>query len=236
MAALALPVTACSNSVFSTTQSLSPVERQPQRFVTWSDAVPAYEFVPGDKIKVQFELTPELGEDALVSPDGTISLRAAGQVQAAGLTARQLQAAIAAAASKTLVHPVVVVALTESPGSQVFVGGAVTKPGAYLMPGRHGSFEAVQLAGGFTPEARLTEVVLIRRSDANRPMLRTVDLRSLMEGSDDHPDVPLMAGDIVFVPRNKISEVDLWVDSYLNRFVPFNKALAFSYVAGGSNH
>jgi protein involved in polysaccharide export with SLBB domain len=206
----------------------------PQGFSAWTDTLPPYQFSAGDKLKVQFELTPEMGEDVVVGPDGMISLRAGGQIQAEGRTTRQLQAAIASAAAKTLINPIVTVSLTESPGAPVFIGGAVTRPGAYTMIGRHGSFEAVQLAGGFSPEARMNEVVLIRRNAQNHPMLRTVDLRSLVEGSDDHPDVPLVSGDIVFVPRNKISEVDLWLDQYVNKFFPFTKAFAYSITSGST--
>lgn len=79
----------------------------------------------------------------------------------------------------------------------------------------------------------MNEIVLIRRNAQNHRMLRTVDLRSLVEGSDEHPDVPLVSGDIVFVPRNKISEVDLWIDQYLNKFFPFTKAFAYSITSGG---
>jgi protein involved in polysaccharide export with SLBB domain len=231
---VALPAAGCSDSVFSTTQSVSATERLPEGFTAWTDAVPAYQISAGDKLKVQFELTPEMGEDVVVGPDGMISLRAAGQLQAEGQTIRQLQGAIANAASKTLIKPIVTVSLTETPGAPIFVGGAVSRPGAYTMVGRHGSFEAVQLAGGFSSEARMNEVVLIRRNAQNRPMLRTVDLRSLVEGSDQHPDVPLVSGDIVFVPRNKISEVDLWIDQYLNKFFPFTKAFAYSITTGNT--
>jgi protein involved in polysaccharide export with SLBB domain len=229
-----LPVAGCSNSIFSTTQSTSTAEREPQGFRAWTDTPAPYEFAAGDKIKVQFELTPEMGEDAVVGPDGMISLRAAGQVQAEGQTVKQLQDAIARASAKTLVSPTVTVSLTETPGAPIFVGGAVTKPGAYTMVGRHGSFEAIQLAGGFSTEARMNEIVLIRRNPQNQRMLRTVDLRSLVEGDDEHPDVPLVSGDIVFVPRNKISEVDLWIDQYLNKFFPFTKAFAYSITSGGT--
>lgn len=232
LAGLALPVAGCANSVFSTTQSVSITERSPERFAAWTDTVPDYQFSPGDKLKIQFELTPEMGEDAVVGPDGRISLRAAGQVQAAGETAQTLQDAIAKASSRTLINPKVTVALAENPGAPVYVGGAVNKPGAYTIVGRHGSFEAIQLAGGLGTEARMTEIVLIRRDQHNRPMLRTVDLRSMVEGNDAHPDVPLVSGDIVFVPRNKISEVDLWVDYYLNRLIPFSKAFSYSVNSG----
>ena len=233
-AVLLLSSGGCSDSVFSTTQTVQTAERSPEGFAAWGDAVPPYQFASGDKVRVQFLLTPEMSEDTVVAPDGTLGLRAAGQVQAAGLTAAQLQDAVARAAGKTLVRPVVTVSLSENLGTPIFVGGAVNKPGAYTMAGRHGAFEAVQLAGGFGTEARMTQVVLIRRNPQNRPMLRTVDLRGLIGGSDDHPDVPLAPGDIVFVPRNRISEVDLWIDQYLNKFVPFSKTFGYTINRNGT--
>ncbi len=45
--------------------------------------------------------------------------------------------------------------------------------------------------------------------------------------------MPLYPGDIVFVPRNRVSEVGLWVDSVLNKAIPFNKA--FSYTINRNN-
>ena len=232
LAALIL-LAGCADSVLSTTQSVRPVERSPQGFAGWTDQLPPYELQPGDRLKVQFQLTPEMGEDAVVGPDGAIGLRAAGRVQAAGRTAVQLQDDIARNAASILTGPVVTVSLIESPGAPIFVGGAVGRPGAYNIAGRRGSFEAVQLAGGFGPEARMDEVVLIRRDPSNHPMLRTVDLRSLVEGSEIHPDVPLAAGDIVFVPRNRISEVDLWIDQFINRFLPFSKSFSYTVNRAG---
>jgi protein involved in polysaccharide export with SLBB domain len=226
--AATLGLAACSDSVFSTTQSLRPVEQHPERFAAWTDAIPPYEFESGDKIRVQFMLTPEMSEDAVVGPDGRIGLRSAGQLQAAGQTAVQLQAAIEQAALRTLSQPIVTVSLVDSPGTPIFVGGQVGKPGPYFINGRRGSFEAVQLAGGFSPEARMNEVVLIRRNPQDLPMLRTVDLRSFVDGTNTQPDLPLVPGDIVFVPRNRISEVDLWVDQFINRFIPFSKGFSYS--------
>ncbi len=232
MAAL-LVLSGCANSIFSTTQSVSPVEQTPQGFAKWTDTVAEYQFQSGDKIKVQFLLTPELTEDATVGPDGIIAVRAAGHVQAVGKTATVLQADITKASAPMLTSPIVTVSLVETPGAQVFVGGSVGKAGAYTLVGRHGSFEAIQLAGGFDPQARMDEVVLIRRDPQNKPMLRTVDLRGLMHGEAGHDDVPLVAGDIVFVPRNRISEVDLWIDQYINKFLPFSRAFDYSVNRSG---
>ena len=81
--ALTLPaLAACAPGTdnFSTTQSLSVRENLPEGFAPWSDAPAPYRFGAGDRVKVQFLLTPELNEVALVAPDGSIALRAAGRV------------------------------------------------------------------------------------------------------------------------------------------------------------
>lgn len=90
-ALLALPLlAACTPGTqnFGTTQSISVRENLPEGFAPWTDAPAPYRFGAGDKVKVQFLLTPELNEVSLVAPDGTISLRVAGRVEAAGRTAQ----------------------------------------------------------------------------------------------------------------------------------------------------
>jgi protein involved in polysaccharide export with SLBB domain len=215
-------------SSMTTTQSIRPVESAPQGFAQWTDEIPAYRFIAGDKIRVQFLLTPEVNEDAIVSPDGHIGLRAAGQVMAGGLTAEELQDAVTKAARKNLQNPIVTASLVESPGARVFIGGMVLRSGAYPLDGRRGALEAVILAGGFSPEARMDQVVLIRRNPQNRPMLRTVDLRDFVNQGTTAADMPLVPGDIVFVPRNGISEVDLWIDQFINKFLPFEKVFNYT--------
>jgi len=224
--ALALATAGCAGpgtSSMTTPQSLRPVESEPKGFAAWTDEVPLYRFIAGDKVRVQFLLTPEVNEDATVSPDGHIGLRATGQVMAGGLTAEELQVAVTQAAHKNLQNPIVTASLVESPGSRVFIGGMVLRAGAYPLDGRRGALEAVILAGGFTPEARMDQVVLIRRNPQNRPMLRTVDLRDFVNLGTNAADMPLVPGDIVFVPRNAISEVDLWIDQFVTKFLPFQR-------------
>ena len=124
--------------------------------------------------------------------------------------------------------PPAVATLTDSPGAKIFVGGSVAKPGAFPVDGQHGPLEAVMLAGGFMPDARMDQVVLIRRSPQDKPMLRTVDLRSFASIGNAAGDLPLVPGDIVFVPRNRISEVDLWIDQFINKFLPFNRVFQYT--------
>ncbi len=217
-----------------TTQSLAPVPTdQPTGFAPWAEAAPAYRFGAGDKLKVQFLLTPEMNETVLVAPDGGIALRTAGQLPAAGLTAAELERDVAAAARRVLRQPIVTVSLEEAGGAEVLVGGAVMRPGAVPLSRPRGVLEAVVLAGGFAPDARMTEVVLIRRGAANRPMLRVVDANAFVSTADARQDVPVFPGDIVYVPRSRLGEVNLWIEQALNRVIPFNRS--FSYAINRGN-
>jgi len=219
----ALVLLACS-----TTQSVTPVETRPAGFAAWSDAPAPYRFGPGDHVKVQFRLTPELDETALVEPDGTIGLRAARHVQAAGQTAMQLEAAIAAGAAGMLNSPQVTVSLAAAGAAQIYVGGAVSKAGAFPLVGRPSMLSAVIMAGGLATDARMNQVALIRRNADGGPMLRIVDLQGQASHGTDAGDVPLMASDIVFVPRSHIGELDLWIDQFIMKVVPFNRDFAYT--------
>ena len=90
---------------------------------------------------------------------------------------------------------------------------------------------ALQLASGAIETARLDEVILIRRAPDGRAMLRLVDLRGLLEGKEV-ADPRVFAGDILYVPRSRIAELDLWIDQFINRVVPFQRS--FSYSVGSS--
>jgi protein involved in polysaccharide export with SLBB domain len=220
--ALAGPLGGC------TTQSITVSNERPEGFTPWTEATPVYRIGPNDKLNVRFRMTPELNEIALVGPDGSISLRAAGRVELNGMTAAQAEAAITQASRRVLTRPEVSVTFEEAAASQIFVGGMVKRSGAFPLTGRRGVMEAVLLAGGFEPEARMNEVVLIRRDPSNRPMLRTVNLQGFAQAAMANDDVPLYPGDIVFVPRTRIAEVALWVDQTINRTIPFSRSFNYS--------
>jgi protein involved in polysaccharide export with SLBB domain len=216
-----------------TGQELFIREERPQGFTSWRDEPPAYRFAPGDRLNIRFRLTPEMNEVALVGPDGTVSLRAAGVVRVAGLSVPEAERAIAEASRRILREPEVNVGFDETAANQVIVGGEVQRAGVYPLVGRRGVLEAVMLAGGFTPQARMNQVVLIRRDPDNRPMLRTVDLQGFVQAARADADLPLYGGDIVFVPRSRIAEVANWVDQYVNRTLPFARTFVYSVQRSG---
>ena len=229
-----LLILCCMVAACTTTQSLSPRETNSAAFVPWTEAPPVYRFAPGDRVRVGYLMTPELNEESVISPDGFLALRAAGRVRAVGLTADELDAAVAQASRRLLTNPIVTVSFNDPAAAVVFVGGSVRRSGSYSLAGRRGALEAVLLAGGFDTESRMDEVVLIRRSPDNKPMLRLVNLQNFVNTGGTAGDVPLFPGDILFVPRNRVSEFALWVDSFLNRIVPFNKAFSYTVTSGSA--
>lgn len=78
----------------------------------------------------------------------------------------------------------------------VFVMGAVEKPGAYAIGDRATLLRAVALAGGFSPRAAETRV-RIYRGAAMEPIVANVE--RIIEQTEEDPE--LRQGDLVFVPE-----------------------------------
>jgi polysaccharide biosynthesis/export protein len=66
--------------------------------------------------------------------------------------------------------------------------------------------EAVAIAGGFTSQARHSEVTLFRDL-AGATEARTLDIKRLLKTKSLAEDLRLRPGDMVFVPQSTISKV-----------------------------
>ena len=215
----------------STTQSIAVHQREPHAFAPWSDAAVAYRLAPGDRLRVDFLLTPELNEDAIVEPDGCLGLKVAGRVQVQNLNLDQAQNAVVRAAAAHLLHPIVTLTLTDPRAARIIVAGAVQRPGVYPLPAHAAPFEAVALAGGLLPESRMDEVVVLRQRPGAQAMVRTVNLRRFVSTGSGRDSVLLASEDIVYVPRSRIADFDLWVDENINRTLPFSRSFDYTNVA-----
>jgi|SRR5579864_1141340 len=85
-------------------------------------------------------------------------------------------------------------------GSIVYVVGEVHKAGGYTMEnGRMTVLQAISLAEGTNPTAALNKAVLIRNTAAGRQQI-PLGLKNILAAKA--PDIPLQAGDIVFIPNS----------------------------------
>lgn len=201
---------------------------EPSRFQPWTSEAPAYRLYPGDTIDVTVYTADELSGPATIGPDGRAHLPMIGAVMVSDRSEPEAARAIAQRYASVLRDPIVEVRAADFGSQQIMVGGEVNNPGLYALPdGRTGALEAVLLAGGFQNTARRSEVVILRRGEDGRTMMRTVDLRAALSG---HPAdmVPLSRHDIVFVPRSTIAEVNLFVEQYISNIVPFNEAFGYA--------
>ncbi len=192
-------------------------------FADWTDAEPEYLLYPGDEIEVATPTAPELSKTLKVGPDGRIALPLIGQVMAADRTLAELETDVGGAYASQLVRPVVEVTLKQAGPMKVWVAGEVRTPNVYDMPGDIDAYQAIIMAGDFTPSGKAQQVALIRRGPGGRRMMRVVDLRP-RRGEV----VALRRGDILFVPRTNLGEL-------ANFFTQVRNALpiGFNYSIGG---
>jgi polysaccharide export outer membrane protein len=122
-----------------------------------------------------------------------------------------------------------------SAAQRVFVGGQVGRPGMVPLTGALTVLQAVLSAEGFKDDACPSEVVVIRRdpaASAPRSLVFMVNLDRVINGKDATQDLLLQPADIVVVPRSGIGRVDLWVDQYIRRLLPFGMNATYTVYYG----
>ena len=179
-----------------------------------------YRIQPGDSLALDFYMNSEFNDTATVDPNGKITLRMVGPIQAAGLTPNQLASSIDKAYANELRNPGAVVHLNSLPSRQIYVEGEVTKPGAFpLQPGMT-VVQALALAGGVTDNSDPESSILIRRDACGQSQGTTVDLAAATKKPGSAEDVALMPRDVVVVPKSKIANADLWVKQHIRDILP----------------
>jgi polysaccharide export outer membrane protein len=153
---------------------------------------------PGDVVKISFPAAPELNQTQKVGTDGALSLPLVGEVHAAGKSPGQLQSELATLYKPQLQDNEVLVTL-ESRAVPVVVSGAVQKPGKIVFERPATVLEAIMEAGGFTPEADLKKVSVIRIVKGQH-QTQVVDLRPVLKGKPT-PAIYCSGGDVIYVPE-----------------------------------
>ncbi|MFZ5779748.1 MAG: polysaccharide biosynthesis/export family protein [Pseudomonadota bacterium] len=131
-----------------------------------------YRLGPNDRTRITVFGEPNLTGEFTLDGSGRIAYPLIGNVDANGLTPRELQSAIATRLNKDyLVNPSVTVeVLTRRP---FYVLGEVQKPGNYPYVTDITALNAVAMAGGYTYRANTTEYY-IKRLDKDGRMVRVV--------------------------------------------------------------
>ena len=109
-----------------------------------------YTIGSGDLLEVTVWNNAGISRTVPVRLDGKISLPLLDDVQAAGLTPKQLKDDLTRRLAKYISSPEVSVIVREIHSLQVAVIGEVNKPGRYDLKSRASVIDAIALAGGFS--------------------------------------------------------------------------------------
>lgn len=150
-----------------------------------------------DMIDVFVWKEPELTTTVVIRPDGRISLPLAGELEASGKTAAELQQEITAKLSKYVVQPTVNVMVKQVNSLKISVLGEVRKPDVYRIKNRVTVLDAIAMAGGFTDLARPNKVVVLRNTPSG-PQRIKINIKQLVADDSGAPFF-LQAMDTVYV-------------------------------------
>ncbi len=185
------------------------------------------ELASGDEISITVYRHDELARRFVIPPEGSIFYPLVGEVELQGKSVKQVRETLVIKLQKYINNPQVEVNLikAETPkvvvnpqvsmevfgfgGQKVFVLGEVNRPGVYLADGRMGIIEALATAGSLTLDAAPESILLIRGGmNTSKPELITLNLESYLEEDLFARNISLRGGDVIYVSRSFISNVD----------------------------
>lgn len=164
-----------------------------------------YRIHEGDQILVEFTYTPEFNQTVTVQPDGFVTLRVGGDLKFAGHTLDEVKAMVEQSASARLKDPVVALALTDFQHPYFVVAGEAFAPLKYELRERLTVLQGLMLAGGIRQTGKEKQVVLIHGLGSGDQQVSLLDLKHVESNKIFEHDMDLASGDIIFIPRNKLT-------------------------------
>jgi polysaccharide export outer membrane protein len=172
---------------------------------------------PEDQITVRVFAADDIPDrPAQIANDGTVTLPMVGQVQAAGLTVEQLQAALVTAYKKYFKDPQVTIQINDFRSQPVSVAGNVNAPGVVQLRGNRNLMEVIGQAGGLRADAGDSVLITRNLSEGAIPVagaftdptgnysVAHVDIRSIMSGKDPEGNIMIKPHDVITVPRARM--------------------------------
>ena len=157
---------------------------------------PGYILGPGDELRLQ--ISGQIDQQFAVSVDrtGAISVPGLGSVHVAGLAYAQLPAFLNTQLSKIYRNFTLNVGLGALRSIQVFVVGAVRRPGSFSISSMSTLTNAVFASGGPLPQGSLRDIQVKRGGQT----IVHFDLYDLLLSGDKSKDINLSTGDVIFIP------------------------------------
>ena len=154
---------------------------------------------PEDAIEISVWKEPELTKQLVVRPDGKITYPLIGEVQAAGLTVKDLQKEISKRLEKYVTDANVTVILLKAQHYKIYVTGKINKPGDFIVGRPTTVMQAIAMAGGLTPFASPGSIVVLRNTGGKEEVY-PFSYNAVARGQSLEQNRTLLPGDVVVVP------------------------------------
>ncbi len=163
-----------------------------------SQTGPEYVIGPQDVLHIAVWKEADLTATLPVRPDGKISLPLLDDVQASGLTPKQLADSVTEKLKKYIADPRVTVVVTEINSKRIYVTGEVLHSGATPMLPNMTVLQALSSAG--LNQFANTKRIYVLRTENGRQQKLPVNYRKLVKGEQIEQNYLLQPGDTIVVP------------------------------------
>lgn len=173
----------------------------------WAPWSGRYRITPTDVLELTFPHVPEFNQTLTVQPDGYVTLRAVGELRVQGRTVPELQVQFSEAYEPILREPVITIVLKEFEKPFFTIAGEVKTPGKFDLRGALTLTQALAVAGGFTGDAKKSQVVLFRRFSPELLEVKQIDVGAMYARRQLDEDYLIRPGDTILVPRSLMSYI-----------------------------
>lgn len=185
-------------------------------FGSIASAQDSYRIRAGDVLRIEVLEDASLNRDALVLPDGTVSIPLVGSLRASGQSLESIRNAITAGLAPNFANqPTVFVTVSTLalPGLEstdtidVFVMGEVATPGKVSVDRGTNLLQFLAQAGGFTRFAA-TKRIQLRRTDrkTGQSLVYNFNYHAIERGAAPANAIVLKDGDTIVVPERRLFE------------------------------
>ncbi|MBM2832950.1 MAG: hypothetical protein HW406_111 [Candidatus Brocadiaceae bacterium] len=197
-------------------------DENPNEHTEKIDNIKISEFILGigDTVEISVYRQDDLQRTVRIGHSGIITFPLIGDVQAAGKDIFKLREEIKERLSKYLIDPQVIVNVTTIQSQKIIVLGEVNSPGIFTLEYDINIVEAISRAGGMTNDAKLNNVLLIRR-EQGKPTVISLNLKKAFKEGDISQNRTLQNADIIYVPAITIANVSRYFTHISQIISPF---------------
>lgn len=198
------PLTEFQKYVSATTGQVLPIfganlfQNVPSTFAPVEQVPVTSDYIlgPGDELRIRVWGSVNFNADVRVDRSGSVYLPQIGAVHVAGLPFSDLKAHLRAEIGRVFRNFNLTVDMGQLRSIQVFVVGQARRPGSYTVSSLSTLVNALFASGGPSVEGSFRHILLKRQGKT----VTDFDFYDLLLNGDKSKDVPLLPGDVIFIP------------------------------------